>query len=841
MGGLFGILKAFWDGVVGVLNDIATWVSVLFGALKSLFSGGSILDIIDAIVMAPVATVCKNLGTAGMNACTSLITILGQNTVQSLKLDIGNGDSMFEKLFAIDWVIELMQIIGFVLLACFMFLALAEVIFSPRPSESPFRIIGFSFMAGIGIHFAPVLMQAAMDFFGKAYAKVLDAVELQDCNLTNLSTGITDCFAAMAEKTAGGSGSSKWQGFITDSYYLSIAIASILGMILMIFVTVQFVKFIMEVFQRYCLLGVMVMTAPAAFSLIGTKNMRPAFARWLRMVGCQFLLMFFNVFILHVFFSCNESIQSVIDSAKEAGAIMTIILVCMCLQGILYIGCQIDTYLRSLGLSVAETGAGTIATAVSGAMQFGYLNRAVGLANGFFSGNESGNSTGGDRPVSPVGGGAAPAISKMLGKSNNEVSPKAHERIKRRSDGKVSAVSLNDVVMNMGSKENLSGYDIGQAVLDNLRGVSKREKQDLNLSSCTIENGRIHFDGMQSSSMTQSNQMSGLTLVPASLVTSENNPKGYGRKVSIGKEPYVAFAEGPGAHRFNIAGFNTEEALRQKYYGSVVPVVTKSPSASTDKAKKTGCYEGIVRSENNGKMYAQWLPCAAYQMPDSKYWPVKESINGIDYWRATRTLSPEDVSRIKSDSDDLRISSGNDLTNFLPNIGQDAVERSSAKAEFVASNESGFVFRVKEQDFANDNDGLPNELTKQVENGKGTYRYFAAKPAANYVPQDDSPASFFTMDQNGIGYTVQEMRQHAASGIHGNGQGTTDYEDRAQLLAESDMMFARQDEPILSKETAIEDVDISLLSHIRGKSENSVFMGAFAKRNNKQAPEREEE
>ena len=428
----------------------------------------------------------------------------------------------------------------------------------------------------------------------------------------------------------------------------------------------------------------------------------------------------------------------------------------------------------------------------------------------------------------------------MLGKSNNEVAPKAHERIKRRSDGKVSAVSLNDVVMNMGSKENLSGYDIGQAVLDNLRGVSKREKQDLNLSSCTIENGRIHFDGMQSSSTTQSNQMSGLTLVPARLVTSENNPKGYGRKVSIGKEPYVAFAEGPGAHRFNIAGFNTEEALRQKYYGSVVPVVTKSPSASTDKAKKTGCYEGIVRSENNGKMYAQWLPCAAYQMPDSKYWPVKESINGIDYWRATRTLSPEDVSRIKSDSDDLRISSGNDLANFLPNIGQDAVERNSAKAEFVASNESGFVFRVKEQDFANDNDGLPNELTKQVENEKGTYRYFAAKPAANYVPQDDSPASFFTIDQNGIGYTVQEMRQHAASDIHGNGQGTTDYESRAQLLAESDMMFVRQDEPILSKETAIEDVDISLLSHIRGKSENSVFMGAFAKRN-KQAPEREEE
>lgn len=840
MSGLFGILKSFWDGVVGVLNNIATWVSVLFGALKSLFSGGSILDIIDAIVMAPVATVCKNLGTAGMNACTSLITILGQNTVQSLKLDIGNGDSMFEKLFAIDWVIELMQIIGFVLLACFMFLALAEVIFSPRPSESPFRIIGFSFMAGIGIHFAPVLMQAAMDFFGKAYAKVLDAVELQDCNLTNLSTGITDCFAAMAEKTAGGSGSSKWQGFITDSYYLSIAIASILGMILMIFVTVQFVKFIMEVFQRYCLLGVMVMTAPAAFSLIGTKNMRPAFTRWLRMVGCQFLLMFFNVFILHVFFSCNESIQSVIDSAKEAGAIMTIILVCMCLQGILYIGCQIDTYLRSLGLSVAETGAGTIATAVSGAMQFGYLNRAVGLANGFFSGNESGNSAGGDRPVSPVGGGAAPAVSKMLGKSNNEVAPKAHERIKRRSDGKVSAVSLNDAVMNMGSKENLSGYDIGQAVLDNLRGVSKREKQDLNLSSCTIENGRIHFDGMHSSSTPQSNQMSGLTLVPASLVTSENNPKGYGRKVSIGKEPYVAFAEGPGAHRFNIAGFNTEEALRQKYYGSVVPVVTKSPSVSTDKAKKTGCYEGIVRSENNGKMYAQWLPCAAYQMPDSKYWPVKESINGIDYWRATRTLSPEDVSRIKSDANDLRISSGNDLANFLPNIGQDAVERNSAKAEFVASNESGFVFRVKEQDFANDNDGLPNELTKQVENEKGPYRYFAAKPAANYVPQDDSPESFFTMDQNGIGYTVQEMRQHAASGIYGNGQGTTDYENRAQLIAESDMMFARQDEPILSKETAIEDVDISLLSHIRGKSENSVFMGAFAKRN-KQAPEREEE
>lgn len=154
----------------------------------------------------------------------------------------------------------------------------------------------------------------------------------------------------------------------------------------------NYCKLILEVVERYILLGVMFYTCPLAFSSIISNKSQGLFSKWSQMLLTQFLLMVFNLFFVGIF---NASIINVYT--KSAGetfifsSLGDFVFKNFCLIAWLMIGQRIDQHLNSLGFSVAQAGsgmasalfttAGAIATGLKlgkGAAKFG--KDAVGAA-----------------------------------------------------------------------------------------------------------------------------------------------------------------------------------------------------------------------------------------------------------------------------------------------------------------------------------------------------------------------------------------------------------------------------------------------------------------------------
>ena len=139
-----------------------------------------------------------------------------------------------------------------------------------------------------------------------------------------------------------------------------ISVISVVGMllqtILMISLGWNYFKLLLEVVERYIVVGVLCYTSPLAFALGGSKATNTVFRSWCRMVGSQLLLLVMNVWFLRAFSS------SVGVFAANGGALTTgvgnVFLWMFCALAFLRTAQKFDTYLASLGLNVAQTGGG---------------------------------------------------------------------------------------------------------------------------------------------------------------------------------------------------------------------------------------------------------------------------------------------------------------------------------------------------------------------------------------------------------------------------------------------------------------------------------------------------
>lgn len=183
---------------------------------------------------------------------------------------------------------------------------------------------------------------------------------------------------------------------------MSSAVGSLLIIILMISLGWNYFRLLLEVVERYIVVGVLCYTSPLAYTMGASKDTSPVFKSWCRMVGSQLLLLVMNVWFLRAF---NSSVGQYIGSG---GALSnghgSVFLWLFCALAFLKVAQRFDSYLASIGLNVAQTGAGL-------GMELLVASRLVlgGVGGGFRSAGSMFSGGGG-----PVGGGLGGFAGKFM-------------------------------------------------------------------------------------------------------------------------------------------------------------------------------------------------------------------------------------------------------------------------------------------------------------------------------------------------------------------------------------------------------------------------------------------
>lgn len=183
-------------------------------------------------------------------------------------------------------------------------------------------------------------------------------------------------------------------------------VGSILLIILMITLGWNYFKLLLEVVERYIVVGVLCYTSPLAYSMGASKTTNQVFKSWCRMVGAQLLLLIMNVWFLRAF---NSSVgQFIGNGGALPNGYGSVFLWLFCAIAFLKTAQRFDSHLSAIGLSVAQTGTGLGMEIMLAAQQ------VSGLSKGFRS---AGQMFGGGSPSSPGGGFTGTFTDKFRGNS----------------------------------------------------------------------------------------------------------------------------------------------------------------------------------------------------------------------------------------------------------------------------------------------------------------------------------------------------------------------------------------------------------------------------------------
>ena len=95
------------------------------------------------------------------------------------------------------------------------------------------------------------------------------------------------------------------EGVLRSGLTSLLASSSVVGLILIIVLMItlgwNYFKLLLEVVERYVVVGVLCYTSPLAYSMGASKNTSQVFKSWCRMVGAQLLLLVMNVWFLRAF------------------------------------------------------------------------------------------------------------------------------------------------------------------------------------------------------------------------------------------------------------------------------------------------------------------------------------------------------------------------------------------------------------------------------------------------------------------------------------------------------------------------------------------------------------
>lgn len=134
---------------------------------------------------------------------------------------------------------------------------------------------------------------------------------------------------------------------------------ALIALILLVMLAWNYLKLLFEAAERYVLLGVLVYTAPMAFSMGGSMNTINIFRSWCRMLGGQIFMILMNVWCLRIFTSMFANFIANPLQLENGNFLIWF----LCAIGFLKISQKIDNFMQMLGINVGRTGSAMLGEA----------------------------------------------------------------------------------------------------------------------------------------------------------------------------------------------------------------------------------------------------------------------------------------------------------------------------------------------------------------------------------------------------------------------------------------------------------------------------------------------
>lgn len=407
-----------------------------------------------------------------LKGVAGLADMLNKGTLEMLTLNIGDDSSVFSIVFGgFKDFYEIILILAWTLLVLNLIWQLMTTMISPNGGEHPGSLIVSTIIAGVFISAATTVIGFAEDIFCQFYDYMLTMDLSIGTNLTtaaavdNIFKGVSDGILAVVSSSA----NATVAGAVAAQAAPSIA-EMLFVLLLLLAVVYEFVMYMIEIVERYIVLGVLYYTSPLAVAMAGSKSTRPVFASWVRMVMSQMFLMLCNVIFYRLFLEALKHYNGIIQTIENAHSgtdvgISVSILYMLMLYGILYVGTKIDTYLNTLGLSAAQTGRG-----LGAAMAATALGVRRTLDAGFGIGKFALNTKAGKAATKATGNAVrtgAQKISQATGIGGKQAT-------KDKATGTISQATWNnafDKKLNSKDYSQMQGADASRGFLGALKNV----------------------------------------------------------------------------------------------------------------------------------------------------------------------------------------------------------------------------------------------------------------------------------------------------------------------------------------------------------------------------------
>lgn len=475
-------------------------------------------------------------------------------------------------------------------------------------AENPWTLLARSALFALLIGYAKPIFMIALDIARAPYTALMD--------LTLTAEDFT--FAGVEQA-------------LTSGLTTLISVASVVGLILLIILEIalgwNYFKLLLEVVERYVVVGVLCYTSPLAYCMGASKSTSPVFKSWCRMVGSQLLLLVLNVWFLRAF---NSSVGQYIGNggALSSGK-GSIFLWLFCALAFLKTAQKFDSYLAAMGLNVAQTGstmgmemlmAARVLTGGMGGVRCaggmfrganaagGAIGGATNTASGFaagFANQFKGNSYVRDAVVQ---GGTRMGAGGTIGFVGRVFGGMA-----ARNGATLTGDSISSVAVRTPNVSGTIGGEIADRSLGNyIPQMSGMQLTDTQITGGQISTKVVGADGKETSVEMFNTDQFEKPNGPHSVVTASDGSSWY------------QMASGPDAGQFyDVPAFTGSPAEAPK----VAANFPDAPEGTVLRTVEAGAIEASMPEGGN----TMWYNSAFYDEPDAPH-TVMQSANGVDWY-----------------------------------------------------------------------------------------------------------------------------------------------------------------------------------------------------------------
>lgn len=263
--------------------------------------------------------------------------------------------------------------------------------YSSQNKSSPIRVAIFTVLAVASIYYGNYILTGIMDIAQLPYNALMDASA--EYQLSSIDIGLV--FSVINDLT----------------YQISVP----LYIVLIIMIGFAFIKLLLEAVERYVILFVLVYLSPLASITLVTEESSGVFRRYITMFISQCILLILNVWSLKMICSLFVGLY---DNENKMIALLLG-------YAFLRIAARLDSYLNSLGLNAAITGAGLGTELFASGVALMSRFNPLGNSGKTFSNNKADGASGGILgisqqlangigKVSPIAGAGA-AVTNAMG------------------------------------------------------------------------------------------------------------------------------------------------------------------------------------------------------------------------------------------------------------------------------------------------------------------------------------------------------------------------------------------------------------------------------------------